>query len=201
MTSFHRESNHVEIYIRGDENRRTTPGDVGLFLYDTMILYELGRLATDPSYSDYSFSNFTLYRNARRLREQDRLYIDSLRIASPLEAIATVAAMGAAASSVTGAIWILVQTFEKISNLRLNREKLELEIQKLRTEGLSSNQESPKVNSDFRDNILEGHIINEEAFHLIDKLGRRLEKSPVQVDELEVRVVNPSHDAARSVRW
>lgn len=68
----------VEIVIRGTDAPDPTLLDVTSFLYDLNLVYEIGRLATDPRYEDYQFSPYTLFRDGRPLRYNERLIVQKL---------------------------------------------------------------------------------------------------------------------------
>lgn len=99
------------------------------FLANVSRVFEIARIGTDPSYQSYRFP--------RRLRLDEPLpllpvhhgSVERLRTESPLELATAWIAVG---GGIVGAIWVIVQVFERLYNLRLNREKLELEVEKLR---------------------------------------------------------------------
>ena len=66
---------------------------------DFNLLYEICRLATDPQYGYFHFSNAVCFRNGRPLRDEDRLRVDSLSHKSPLELVTLVWIIGGAAGA------------------------------------------------------------------------------------------------------
>jgi len=171
----------AEFHILGKETEPPTLLQTTNFLYDLNLIYEFSRLGTDPAYSGFNFSRYVYYRDGRPLQDQDRLHVIKLRQESPLELIATAAA---ASGTVIGAVWGMVQIIEKISNFRLNREKLRLEIEKLQ--------------NDNKQAKLQSHIIDEEealfllhrngAYSYIEHTGERLSESPIRVEECEITI-------------
>jgi hypothetical protein len=159
--------------------------DVALFLYDFTSLYEIVRLAVDPRYRSYHFSRFSLYRNGRPLDERDQLQVGSLRMRSPLEVVASIAVAGGAAASVATAVWVVVQTIERIYNLPLNREKLELEVQKLRRE-----EAQPALPMDLpgQKPDAQAQIARRKASDSLEAIARRLGASPVRITRIELEV-------------
>jgi hypothetical protein len=120
------------------------PGDVGLQLlfdeptditllelsstfYDFGLLYDWSVLVTIPEYSGYRFGQGFWYRNGRPIFPEHRLYVRSIRQESPIAALLLIPAVAAGA----GIPWALLQSIEKIQNWKLNRRKLEAEVEEL----------------------------------------------------------------------
>ena len=127
-----RSSPWIRISVLTEDTSKAHLGDIGLFIYDFDSLYELIRLAVDPEYSEYHFRRFSLYRNGRPIAEQDQLRVTRLEMGSPLEIAGVIAVYAGAASAVVGTLWLLAQLIEKLSTARLEKEKLQLEIEKLK---------------------------------------------------------------------
>jgi hypothetical protein len=177
---------NVEIDLKGDEKVTPTLLELTNFLYDFNLGYELARLATDPRYEDFRFSRYALYRNGRPLRNQDRLQIERVEHSSPL--VLQTVLLGAPAA--IGAIWIVVQIAEKVSNWKLNRQKLEEEIKKLQRENMRTSDTSAQRRVPlYSEEEYLFQIENREAKHLIDGVTKRLEKSEVHIQEIEIRFV------------
>ena len=180
------DSTHVaRLTLTADALATPHVAEIALFLYDFTSLYEIVRLAVDPHYRTYKFSRFSLYRNGRPLDERDRLELGSIHMRSPLEVVATIAVAGGAAASAATAIWVVVQTLEKIYNLRLNREKLELEVQKLRRE-----EAQPALPMDLPGGKPDAQtqIARRKASESLEAVARRLEASPVRIVRIELEV-------------
>lgn len=173
------------IRVRGTEPTDVPLLDLTSFLYDFNLLYELGRLATDPAYLDVPLDLSRIwYRDGRPLLEEDRLRVARLRKESPLELLTIITATGGAA----GAIWVVVQAIEKIANLRLNREKLQLEVEKLRRE-----KEREERDANIREQSVEVMLVQRQVRHQIDRVTQRLAQSAVKVTELEVYVARRAY--------
>ncbi len=180
------DSTHVaRLTLAADPQSSPHISDIALFLYDFTSLYEIVRLAVDPRYRAYHFSRFSLYRNGRPLDERDRLQLGSIRMRSPLEVVASIAVAGGAAASVATALWVVVQTIEKIYNLPLNRERLELEVQKLRRE-----EAQPALPLDLPGGKPDGQtlIARRKASDSVEAIARRLESSPVRIIRIELEI-------------
>ena len=104
--------------------------DVGLYLFDLTVVFEL-HVAKSMSDSLGSITRFSLYRNHSRVTAEQRLRVQRISLASPLEIIAVIAASTAAGAA---AIWSAVQAVERLAMLPLNREKTRAEIAKLTEE-------------------------------------------------------------------
>jgi hypothetical protein len=179
-----------EITLRGAEPSNIALLDLSGFLYDFNLLFEVGRLATDPRYEGVSLNRRDLwYRRGRPLAPEDRLYVERLRSESPIELITILGAVGAS----FGAIWVLVQAVEKISNFRLNRAKLRLEVEKLQRESERETQPMRVVHEEHIELLLH----RRQAYPKIDNLTKRLADSPVEVRELDVRLISRIRDTKR----
>ena len=80
-----RQRPHFLIAVTGSEESEPPVRDVSAFLYDLNLLYEIARLATDPSYRHYTFSFRVWTRNDRPLSAQDQLIVHKLRLESPFD--------------------------------------------------------------------------------------------------------------------
>jgi hypothetical protein len=129
---FNPNESHFNIRLTAGEEPFPSLADVTNFLYDFNILYEIARLTTDPSYSDFKFSHFVFYRKGRPLASSDRLRVQSISLGSPLVIVSVLAAVPAA----IGAAWGLVQIADKLTNAPLNRRKLKAEVEKIERENL-----------------------------------------------------------------
>src|SRR6266478_531695 len=92
--SFTPDEPYFRLRLTGSEESFPSLLDVSSFLYDLNLLYEISRLATDPKYRNFSFSNFVFYRRGRPLEGSDRLYVQSLSHGSPIVVVAVVTAVG-----------------------------------------------------------------------------------------------------------
>jgi hypothetical protein len=171
--------------IRADAGRTPDAAELALFLYDFVSLYEIVRLGTDPQYKAYRFSRFSLYRKGRPLAPSDRMVVRAIRFHSPLEVIATVAAAGGAAASIATAIWSVLQVVDKLYSLRLNRQKLELEIRKLKREAIQT-----RLPLDLPEEMPDPLPLlkKRDAASYLETVTRRLHNSKIQVTELELEV-------------
>jgi hypothetical protein len=174
------------IRLQGSEGGAPSLLDVSSFLYDFNLLYEISRLATDPNYHDFRFSDFVMYRNGRPLAEYDRLLVAELRKESPLLLVTALAAV----PTVVGAVWGVVQIVEKVTNARLERRKLRAEIEKLERENRPERQPPLGVNFESPEQLRTVLRIR-EAETYYDKVGGRLERSSVRIKELQIEVVTP----------
>jgi hypothetical protein len=174
----------VQVIIRANQTDPPNVSEVGLFVFDFDSLYELARLSVDPKYADFNFTRFALYRNARRVDSRDKMYVDLLKLASPLEMASAIAVYAGAAASISATLWVLVQAFERIYNLKLNREKLQLEIQKLKRDL------DPDANDFIEPDPVEVMDQLEErgAREYIEMVEKRLFRSSIQIEEVIVEV-------------
>lgn len=87
------------------------------------MLYELNRLALDQSYEKVSFSDRIYWRNGRPLQDVDRLKVKSLSEKSPLS-VELIITITSALLAIPGAIYSTICILEKISEKRINDDKL-----------------------------------------------------------------------------
>lgn len=113
--------------------------DVVNFLWDFNLLFEISRLAVDPKYEGFTFTNHVFQRNGRPLDRFDRLRLVELREESPLK-LKTVATASAGAAA---ALWVLVQSAQTLQNWPLQREKLKLEVRKTQLEVEKLERDAP----------------------------------------------------------
>ena len=113
--------------------------------------------------------------------EDDKLKLDLLSQGSPLELIALVTAIPAAAAT----LWALTQTAEKIRNWSLNREILELTRDRLlRDLQRSANIDLPAYEQNSTQFTQMVRLREaEENFSLVEN---RLQRSPLSVRELSI---------------
>ncbi|WPB85519.1 hypothetical protein [Sediminicoccus rosea] len=98
--------------------------DLSSFIYDINRLYVMS--VNSPGYEDArKFVNFG--RNSFKVQKSNQLTIKRIRFESPglIEVIAAVS-VGA------GGLWAFIQALERIASWPMNREKLRLEIEKLK---------------------------------------------------------------------
>ena len=98
--------------------------ELSSFLYDFNLLHDCLALTTLPDYKDYYFAQYCWYRKGRPLHKEHQLYVNKINHNSPLE-LEVIIPIAAAA---LGMPWVILQAIEKIQNWKLNREKLQLEI-------------------------------------------------------------------------
>ncbi|MGD0575121.1 MAG: hypothetical protein ABSB61_07105 [Anaerolineales bacterium] len=187
-------SQRLLLTIRADVGRTPDVAEVALFLYDFVSLYEIIRLGMDPEYKSYRFSRFCLYRKGRPLVPADRMLVRTIRLHSPLEVIATIAAAGGAAAATATAIWSVLQVVEKLYSLRLNRQKLELEIRKLRREAVQTRL--PLGLPEERPDLV-AVLKKRNATEYLETISRRLHNSKVQITDIEVEITESATASKR----
>jgi hypothetical protein len=153
--------------------------DEPLLLSLSSLLYDLELshdLATIVSYRDYDSTKlatpFFYYRTGRALRPEHMVRASRITKQSPLTLELVVAAVGG--------LWVLLQMFEKVSNWTLNRDKLKLEIEKLRRENAIKRLEL--------DEKYEERMQRREANQIEQQLIARLQKSEFNLVDLDVRL-------------
>src|SRR5262245_20950649 len=148
--------------------------DVTSLLYDIELAYDFCVLLTADEYKKYEFTQFFWFRNGRPLKREDRLRILRIVKQSPLLLEVIIPSLGA--------LWILLQIFEKVRNWNIAREKLELEVEKLRREQETHREQVREL---YAKEI--GQLFAERnAIAIEDRLVRRLSDNPIKLVHLEV---------------
>lgn len=140
-------------------------------LYDLELAHDL---ATIVSYRDYDSTRlatpFFYYRTGRHLRPEHMVRASRITKQSPLTLELVIAAVGG--------LWVLLQMFDKVSNWSLNRQKLRLEVEKLRREG-----EIKRLELDEK---YEARMQRREAQQIEQQLVTRLQKSEFKLVDIDV---------------
>jgi len=177
---------YFRIALAGSDKGFPTLLDISNFLYDFNLLYEITRLATDPRYNDFRFSQYVFYRNGRPLELGDRLHVEKLSQGSPMMVVAVLTITGGA----VGAVWGIVLVLEKIINAPLNRRKLKAEVEKLERENQDASSRHIGENLENPEEVRRVLRIR-EAESYYENVGGRLQRSSVKVKEVEIEVIEP----------
>lgn len=192
-TDFTPEEPFARLRLLGSESSFPMLADVENFLYDLNFLYEIVRLAADPQYERFRFSHNVFYRRGRPLEDEDRLHVESLTLASPIDIHLVVNLnLGLAAGTVAGTATLIsiLAYADKIAtllNLPLERRKLRAEVEKLERENAEADLKAPSEDRMF-ETVTEKLSVR-GAEHYADVAGRRLRESPVKLREVDIEIV------------
>jgi hypothetical protein len=151
--------------------------DISSLLYDFELLHDFSLLLCAEEYFEYHFSQYFWYRNGRQIKSYHKLRAARIVKQSPL----TIELIMADAVAASGALWILVQIIERISNWKLDRKKLQLEIKKLQKEiEDSTEQRMPETN-------LEQKTEERGVVWILSSLIGRLESNPTKLVGIELK--------------
>lgn len=176
---------NIRMKLVFSEERKPYLLDISSLLYDFELLHDYSLLICAEEYSEYKFSQRFWYRNGRPLRLSHRLRAAKIIKDSPLTVELIIA--GVVASS--GALWTLAQIIGKITNWRLNRKKLKLEIEKLERELGKARLEEEKAGLD-----LEQKMLKRRAFGIQCVIVRRFESNPITLESVELSVEKKESD-------
>jgi len=151
--------------------------DISSLLYDFELLHDYSLLIRAQEYTEYKFSQRFWYRNGRPLKRYHRLRAVKIIKESPLTVELILA--GVAVSS--GALWTIFQIAYRVVNWKLNREKLEREVEKLRREIGKAPLEEEKTRLD-----LDEVIRRSRASGVENSLVRRFEDNPIRLEDIEL---------------
>jgi hypothetical protein len=147
--------------------------DISSLLYDLELLYDIAVIISLDEYADYKFTRFFWYRNGRTIKDEYRIRTIRIIKDSPLTIELIFGAIEA--------FWLLIQAIEKIDNWRLNRQKLKLEVGKMR-----------KENQIATINVMKGILELEkllkerQALDTFNSLKKRLESNPIKLQDIEI---------------
>lgn len=164
---------YVILTLKFREDRYPFLTEISTLLYDLALVNDLSAILAFEEYDNYQFSRYFYFRNHKRVSDNHKLRTASISKHSPL----LIEIIGA-----VGAIWAFVQLIEKVGNWKLNKKKLDLEIQKLGRElALTDVQILEKINE------LEQRIRGRQAGEVFRQLVRRLERAPIVLEDVEIR--------------
>ncbi len=153
-------------------------------LYDIELAHDLSVLLTYPEYRERPISaRFFFYRDGRRLSRAHRVRLSRISQQSPLFLELVVG--GAAA------LWALLQIVDKVSNWKLNRQKLHLEIDNLNLEKAIRQRQ---LREEYEEKLEQRH-----ARGIEQRLVERLNSSEFRLVDIAVQDVDrtdesdPSH--------
>ena len=172
-------TNNLKLRLTFEEESKISLLDISSLLYDINLLNDLLVISLLPDYKEYKFSGYFWYRKGRGIKDEHKLYLRSIRHESPIELVVIIAA----ASASTAIIWGLVQSFDKISNWRLNRKELKLEIEKLEIENGSRLLDYEKKYYEIQSEIAE-----KDALNIYNRILGRLEKYPFRIVDAKLYI-------------
>ena len=164
--------------------------DVSTFIYDFNRLYEISRLVVDPAYSKFHFDTDAPYSPLGAespIRDEDRAYCYQLALGS-LELGAVFAASGGALA----ALWCLIQIIERVTTMKLSRQKLAAEVKKLELENEALAIKLPHVlqkeYEEFKHSAKIDEIVQSDraVFKNFDEIQRRLVAVEIKVVSIDI---------------
>lgn len=163
-------------YLIGNE-AKVTIETLSSFLYDLNLLYDCLALALIEQYSDYNFSQFFYYRKGRPLKKEHKLYLNKIDHNSPLrlEVIIPLAA------SAVGIPWLILQSAQKIRNWKLERRKLEIEVQKAELDLIEKKEKLVNERLDIEEKLL-----RRDALKTYNNILKRIENHPFFAVDVEI---------------
>jgi len=176
----------LQIRLVFSEEQKPFLLDITSLLYDFELLHDLCVLTCVDEYKEFNFSQYFWYRGGRPLKEKDRLRTIRIIKESPL---VMELLMGATA------FLALVQAIEKINNWKLNRKKLELEVETKQIEKEMKKIEKEKLERESsityykeqREKVELGRAVEErKALDIFHGLLRRLETNPIKLLEIDM---------------
>ena len=184
--------------------KRPTLLETASFLYDFNLVYELCRLSTDETYAGFHFSRYVLFRDGRPLKDRDRLRVVRLEQASPMKLETKVAIVSGTLVAIAAAVHISSEIADwpyerhKARNESIRSdyelEKSKLEIRQLKQE-LGDVDPRKELGARHMEIVIP-QIQGGPAGDYVWQVGRRLERSPIRIEDVEIRIV-PEENAQK----
>jgi len=162
--------------------------DVSSLFYDFELLHDFSLLLYAEEYYYYQFSQYFWYRRGRPLKDEHRLRTLKIIKESPL----TVELLLSIVAVSSGAIWVIVQAIEKIGNWKLSREKLKLEVEKLRYEKNIRYYDEQKARIEMENKLRE-----RECWEIFNSLLKRLEINPIKLKDIDLTLERIDNENGR----
>ena len=151
--------------------------DFTSLLYDFELLHDLAVISSLPDYSEYKLSRFFWYRWGRDIKPNHKLKLKEISYSSPL-----ILEILVGVSIAIPLLWVLVQAAEKISNWRLNRRKLRLEVEKLESEARQTGYKEYLLRVQVEKAIQRKELEESTRNSIVKRLG----KNPLKLTQLSV---------------
>ena len=150
---------------------------ISSLFYDFELLHDLSLLMCVKDYYDQTFPKNFWYREGRPIKDEHRLRAIRIIKESPLivELILHIV------NVTSDALNTMIQAIEKIANWRLNREKLKLQIKKLRKEINLLNYDEERKIIEIKKKLQE-----RDYFITLNTLIRRLEINSIKLKDIDL---------------
>lgn len=161
-----------------DEPQDLRALDFSSLVYDIELAHDLSVMSYEGTFPESGDDRFFWYRNSRRLKPEHKLRLGKLSHRSPIFIEVIAGCIGGALG--------LIQIFKMIDTWKLEKEKLELEVSKLRRE----EAEWRRTRSAQLSNELRDVNFNDSAKVTQEKIIKRLKGSPIKLTQLNATYKN-----------
>lgn len=163
----------MKLIFEGEKNPYLL--DISSLFYDFVLLHDFSLLLYANEYDNYRFSRHFWYRKGRPLKKEHKLRAFKIIKESPL----TVEMILCLVSP--GAIWAIVQAIGKIRNWKLDKEKLKLEVEKLRHEKNIQYYDEQILKIEMENKLQE-----KECLTILNSILKRLEANPIKLKDMDL---------------
>jgi len=139
------------------------------------IINDLRVATVFEKYKDIKINKYFYYKNSRPIDNDRKLLISRITKESPIELTLVLGSIGA--------LWALVQVIEKIANWNLNRQKLKLEVENLK----SKNQEIKGNEEIFEEEYITYISKDLEIHKRIKRISKELSEIKLFLKDLEIK--------------
>jgi hypothetical protein len=158
--------------------------DLVAALWNIELLYDFSLLLAHPAYQGFNLTDPNEFFTSgwRTLERQHRLEARSVEHHSPLLFLTVIPLAVAGAAGV----WAITQTFEKVANFRLNREKLKAEVRKARAEASQAEADARRVEAEAESAEYQRQLDRRQATVTSDRIRAQIEALPMPIVEAEL---------------
>jgi hypothetical protein len=150
--------------------------DISSLLYDFELLHDMFLLVYQEDYRKYKFTRYFWYRSGRPIKAEHKIRTARIIKESPLE----IEVLLSTITLTSGALLAIIKTLEKIGNIDLVREHLELKNEKLRKEIFYD-----QIKTELE---IENMMIERECLGMYRNLLKRLGENSIRPMELDLEL-------------
>lgn len=165
----------VKMRLVFEDGKKPHFEDITSMFHDLELLYDFSLLLYADAYDTYRFSQYFWFRGGQPIRAEHKLRASRIVKESPLTVELIVAMLS------PEAIWAFVQIIQKIGSWQLDREKLELEVERVQHENHILRYKERETEIE-----LENRLLEREALRTQDRLLKRFEKNPIKLREMDL---------------
>ena len=135
----------------------------------------MGVATVDQKYEKINLDKYFYYKSSRPIEINKKFTITEISKNSPIDITFILGSIGG--------LWVLVQVIDKIANWTLNREKLRLEVEKLKSENKLIRMDQEHEEAEYIEFIEE----DVEIQRRISRIKSELSDNQMKLEEMEIK--------------